>query len=150
MLRGPFNKVLAKFLTSWYSTPMNTKTYIYNPDLQKSIYGVASSTMNTMMNKFERDAKMNDQSNEIMQCYIEEIVERNSCLAIHYSIENELHNFSGKNKQILDRIYESNDLDEIRLICYQCLGNAEQVEILTKWLNKKYRNAEDRWINLVA
>lgn len=118
---------------------MNTKTYVYNPELQKSIYDVASSTMNTMLNKFERDAKMNDQSNEIMQCFIEEIVECNSILAIQYSIENELHNFSGKNKQILERIHESNDLDEIRLICYQYLGNAEQVQILTEWLNKKYR-----------
>lgn len=118
---------------------MNTKTYIYNPDLQKSIYDVASQTMNVMLNKFEQDAKMNDQTNEIMQCFIEEIVECNSCLAIHYSIENELHNFSGKNKQILDRIYESNDLDEIRLICYQYLGNTKQVEILTEWLNKKHR-----------
>lgn len=116
---------------------MNTKTYIYNPELQKSIYDVASQTMNVMLNKFEQDAKMNDQTNEIMQCFIEEIVERNSVLTIHHSIEKELCNFGGKNKQILDRIYESNDLDEIRLICYQYLGNAEQVEILTKWLKNK-------------
>lgn len=124
---------------------MNTKTYIYKPERQKSIYDVASSTMNVMLNKFEQDTKMNDQTNEIMQCFIEEIVERNSVLAIHYSIENEQHTFSGKNKQILDHIYESNDIDEIRLICYRYLGNTEQVEILTEWLNKKYRNCEDWW-----
>lgn len=124
---------------------MNTKTYIYKLERQKSIYDVASSTMNVMLNKFEQDTKMNDQTNEITQCVIEEIVERNSVLAIHYSIENERHNFSGKNKQILDRIYESNDIDEIRLICYQYLGNTKQVEILTEWLNKKYRNCEDWW-----
>ena len=82
---------------------------------------------------------MDNQPNEIMQCFIEEIVERNSVLAIHYSIEAERHNFSEKNKQILDHIYESNDIDEIRLICYRYLGNTEQVEILTEWRNKKYR-----------
>lgn len=88
---------------------------------------------------------MDNQPNEIMQCFIEEIVDSNSVLAIHYSIEAERHTFSGKNKQILDHIYESNDIDEIRLICYRYLGNTEQVEILTEWRNKKYRNCEDWW-----
>lgn len=129
---------------------MITKTYIHNTDIQKSIYDAASSTMNVMLDKFEQETKMNDQTNDIMQCFIQEIVECNSCLAIHYSIEKELSNFEGKNKRILERIHESNDLDVIHLVCYQYLGNKEQVEVLTKWLNKKYRNAEDQWTNLVA
>lgn len=63
-----------------------------------------------------------------------------SLTVIHYFVDDFLSNetqFTGDDLTAMQRIWKSNDLDEIHMIAHERLGNTENVEVLRAWIAEK-------------
>lgn len=72
------------------------------------------------------------------QALVEQIRRCNAFTVVKYMVQEYRILFEEPaQRQLLERIDASNDVDEIRLFCAEHLGDQEEVQKLTRWLEQK-------------